>query len=72
MSMPPALPINNGHALSIVVCSILFPTISTTCVVLRFVVRAYKKVHYGLDDYLVVVALLFVYGQCTILILGMQ
>jgi len=70
MALPAALPLDNGHASSIVVCAILFPSLATLSVVARFVARWKKGVGYGADDCFVVFALIALYGQMTILILG--
>lgn len=70
MTLPEALPLDNGHASSIVICAVLFPSLATLSVVARFIARWTKGVGYGLDDYFVVLALMALYGQMTILILG--
>ena len=57
MAWPPPLPLDNGHAQSVVICAILFPTISTLCVIGRFAARRIKKVSLGLDDWLTLPAL---------------
>ncbi|KAI7192697.1 hypothetical protein KC363_g3103, partial [Hortaea werneckii] len=70
MGFPPALPLDTGRASSIVICCIVFPCLAALTVVARFVARRQKAVKYGWDDYLVVLALLALFGQLTILILG--
>lgn len=70
MTLPEALPLNNGHASSIVVCAILFPSLATLSVVARLIARWKKGVGYGADDYFVVFALVALYGQMAILTLG--
>ena len=57
MAWPPPLPLDNGHAQSIVICAILFPTILTLCVTGRFAARRIKKVSLGLDDWVTLPAL---------------
>ena len=50
MAWPSALPLDNGHAQSVVISAILFPAITTLCVGGRFAARRIKKVSLGLDD----------------------
>ena len=57
MAWPSALPLDNGHAQSVVICAILFPAITTLCVGGRFAARRIKKVSPGLDDWVTLPAL---------------
>ena len=70
MFLPQAIPLNNNHASSIVICAVLFPALATLSVIARFFARWNKGVRYGFDDYFVVLALVALYGQMTILIFG--
>lgn len=70
MSTPRALAPDDSHALSIIICCSVFPCLSTISVIARFIARKQTRVHHGWDDYFVVLALIALFGQLTILILG--
>lgn len=57
MTMPPALPLNNGHARSVVACAIVFPTLAAVGVIGRFVSRYIKTAPLGADDWVILLAL---------------
>ena len=57
MTWPSQLPLNNERARSLVICSILFPIISTLSVAGRFAARRIKTVSLGPDDWVTLPAL---------------
>ena len=57
MAWPSPLPLDNGHAQSVVICAILFPIIATLCVAGRFTARRLQKVSPGADDWVILPAL---------------
>jgi hypothetical protein len=68
-TLPPPLPLNNSRPLSCVVVAIVFPVIATLCVIGRFVSRHIRG-RYGADDWIILLALLAVYGQMKIIIMS--
>jgi hypothetical protein len=70
MSLPPPLPLNTSRALSCVVIAVIFPVLATLCVVGRFISRRIQRGGYGADDWIILLALLAVYGQMTIIIMS--
>ena len=57
MAWPPPLPLDNGHAQSVVICAIFFPAIATLCVIGRFLARRMQSVSPGADDWVILPAL---------------
>lgn len=57
MVWPSPLPLDNGHAQSVVICAILFPALATLSVAGRFGARRLQKVSPGADDWVILPAL---------------
>lgn len=55
--LPPPIPLDNGHALSIVVVAVIFPVVATLCVIGRVAARRVQRMSLGPDDYVVMGAL---------------
>ncbi|KAI4159446.1 MAG: hypothetical protein L6R39_000348 [Caloplaca ligustica] len=70
MALPPPLPNDNSRARTVVGCAIAFPAMATLAVIGRFVARRLKKADLMADDWLIVLALIAVYGQMIIIILS--
>lgn len=47
----------SSYSIAAAVCSVVFPTLASLAVVLRFQARKRKSLKYGTDDYVIVVAL---------------
>ena len=57
MGWPSPLSLDSDGARSIVICGILFPALSTLCVIGRFVARRRIDAYIGADDWFIVLAL---------------
>jgi len=55
--LPPQIPLDNGHALSIVVVAVIFPILATLSCIGRIAARRVQKMKLGADDYVVMGAL---------------